>query len=105
MHNHWTASISSLGALAPHEFFKLEILVYNQLCSTYAMIKMLSYASCSFAAAVICTKGHSGIKNKSIKKLTIADKAEKAQYQPIPIASRISDANSTQQKGGTFKLH
>ena len=26
-HNHWTASISSLGALAPHEFFKLEILV------------------------------------------------------------------------------
>ena len=28
VHNHWTASISSLGAPAPHEFFKLEILVF-----------------------------------------------------------------------------
>ena len=64
------------------------------------MIKMFSYASCSFAAAVLCTKGHSGIKNKCKNKLqinkniTIPVKAEKAQYQPIPIASRISDANS-----------
>ena len=27
VHNHWTASILSLGALAHHEIFKLEILV------------------------------------------------------------------------------
>ena len=26
-HNHWTASILSLGTLVPHEFFKLKILV------------------------------------------------------------------------------
>ena len=27
VHNHWTASSSSLGVLAPHTFYKLEILV------------------------------------------------------------------------------
>ena len=27
VHNHWTASIPSSEVLAPHEFFKLEILV------------------------------------------------------------------------------
>ena len=57
------------------------------------MIKMPSYASCSFVAAAYCTKGHSGIKNKCKnklqinKKIPIADKAEKAQYQPILIAN------------------
>ena len=44
---------------------------YNQLCSTYVMIKMPSYASCSFVAAVYCTKGHSGIKNKCKNKMQI----------------------------------
>ena len=35
VHNHWTASISSSGALAPHEFFKLKILVYIPYINSY----------------------------------------------------------------------
>ena len=35
VHNHWTASSLSLGSLTPHEFFKLEILVFfcNVACT------------------------------------------------------------------------
>ena len=42
-HNHWTANISSLGALAPHECFKLEILVIKKLCKIFSTA--LGYAT------------------------------------------------------------